>query len=119
MSVQADLSEGDSQRVTESEDTLQMIDLSGINEWDPKMQQEAWDLIHEYACIFSQNDLDLGKPPLSNIHIKLTDMTPFKECYRCIPPGMYAEVKNHINEMLDVGTFQSSNSSWASVVVLV
>ena len=42
MSVQADLSEGASQRVTESEDILQKIDLSGINKWDPKMQQEDW-----------------------------------------------------------------------------
>ena len=53
MSVQADLSKGTSPRVTESEDILQKTDLSGINEWDPKMQQEAQDLIHEYACIFS------------------------------------------------------------------
>ena len=49
MSVQADLSEGTSQRVTESEDILQKIDLSGINEWNPRMQQEAWDLICEYT----------------------------------------------------------------------
>ena len=73
MSVQADLSERTSQRVTESEDILQKIDLSGIDEWDPKMQQEVWDLIHEYACIFSQNDLDLGKTSIVKHSIKLTD----------------------------------------------
>ena len=49
MSVQADLSGGTLQRVTESEDSLQKIDLSGIDKWDSKMQQEARDLIHEYA----------------------------------------------------------------------
>ena len=38
MSVKADLSEGTSQRVTESEDILQKIDLSGITEWATKMQ---------------------------------------------------------------------------------
>ena len=53
MSVQADLSGGPSQRVTELEDILQKIDLSGIEKWDSKMQQEAWDLICEHACIFS------------------------------------------------------------------
>ena len=42
-----------SQRGTESEDILQKIDLSGIDKWDPKMQQEAWDLILVYAFIFS------------------------------------------------------------------
>ena len=79
MSVQADLFGGDSQGVTESEDILQKIDLSGINKWDPKMQQEAWDLIHECACIFSQNDLDLGKTSIVKHSINLTDTTPFKE----------------------------------------
>ena len=51
--------------------------------------------------------------------INLTDPTPFKECYRCIPPGMYEEVKAHIQEMLDIGAIHPSNSPWASVVVLV
>ena len=35
MSVQADLSGEASQRVTESENILWKIDLSGINKWDP------------------------------------------------------------------------------------
>ena len=57
MSTQADLSERDQQEDTEPEDILQKIDLSGIDDWDPKTQQEAQDLIHDYVCIFSQNDL--------------------------------------------------------------
>ena len=67
MSVQADLSRGDSQRATESKDILQKIDLSGIDKWDPKMQQETPDLICEHACIFLQIIWILAKPPLSNI----------------------------------------------------
>ena len=43
------------------EGILQKLDLSGFDESEPQLQQEAQDLIHEYACIFSQNDLDLGK----------------------------------------------------------
>ena len=31
--------------------------------------------------------------------IKVNDPTPFKEHYRCIPPGMYDEAKAHIQEM--------------------
>ena len=53
MSTQADLSEEIQQEETDPEDILEKIDLSVIDDWDPKMQQEAWDLIHEYACIFS------------------------------------------------------------------
>ena len=103
MSAQADLSEGIQQEETEPEDILQKIDLSGIADWDPKMQQEVQDLLWEYACIFSQNDLDLGKTSIVKDSIKLTDSTPFKEHYRHIPPRMYDEVKMHIQEMLDVG----------------
>ena len=72
------------------------------------MQQEAQDLIRKYACIFSQNDLDLGKTSIVKHSMKFTDMTPFKERYRCIPPRMYNEVKNHIKEMLDVGAIRPS-----------
>ena len=32
---------------------------------------------------------------------------------------MYDEVKVHIQEMLDVGAIQPSNSPWATVVILV
>ena len=32
---------------------------------------------------------------------------------------MYNEVKTHIQEILDVGAIQPSNSPWASAVVLV
>ena len=87
MSAQANLFEETQQEDTE--DILQKIDLSGIDDWDPKIQQEARDLICEYTFIFSQNDLDLGKTSIVKHFIKLTDPTPLKEHYRCIPSGMY------------------------------
>ena len=103
-SAQADLSKGDiKQEKTDPEDILQKVDLSGIADWDSTVQQEACNLIHEYACIFLQNDLDLGKTSIIKHSIKLTNPTPFKEHYRCIPPGMYEGVKTHIQEILDVG----------------
>ena len=83
------------------------------------MQQEAQDPIHEFACIFSQDDLDLGKTSIVKHSIKVNDSIPFKEQYRCIPPGMYVEVKAHIQEMLDVCAIRPSNSPWASAVILV
>ena len=51
--------------------------------------------------------------------IKLTDPTPFKECYWHIPPGRYEEVKAHIQEMLDIGAIHPSNGPWASAIVLL
>ena len=107
------------QRSIDPEGILQKLDLSRIDKWEPKLQQKAPDLIHEYACIFSQNDLDLGKTSTVKHSIKVNDPTPFKEHHQCIPPGMCNEVKAHIQEMLDVGAIRPSNSPWASAVVLV
>ena len=76
-------------------------------------------MIHEFTCIFSQDDLDLGKTSIVKHSIKVNDPVLFKEWYRHIPPGMYEEVKVHIQEMLDVGVIRPSNSPWASAVVLV
>ena len=103
--AQADVAKKEIKQDTNTEvgDVLQKIDLSGIADWDPRIQQEAHDLICGYDCIFLQNDLDLGKTSIVKHSIKLMDPTPFKECYQCIPPGMYDEVKMHIQEMLDVG----------------
>ena len=102
-SPQADLSKGEIQpEETDPEDIFWKIDL-GIADWDPMIQQEAHDLMHEYACIFLWNDLDLGKTLIIKHSIILTDPTLFKECYRHISPGMNKEVKTHIQELLDVG----------------
>ena len=104
MSAQADLPEGETrQEETDPEDIFQKIDSSGITDLESTVQQEACNLICEYACISLQNDLDLGKTVIVKHSIKVTDAKPFKEHYRCIPPGIYEEVKTHIQEMLDVG----------------
>ena len=69
--------------------------------------------------IFSQNDLDLGKTSIVKHLTKLMDSTSFKKHYQCIPLGMYEEVKAHIQEILDIGAIDPSNSPCASAVVLV
>ena len=104
---------------TDLKDILQKLNLSGMEEWEPQLQQAAQDLICEFACIFSQDDLDLGKTSIVKHSIKVNDPVPFKEQYRYIQSGMYDEVKAHIQEMLDVGAIRPSNSPWASAVVLV
>ena len=45
---------------TKVKDVLQKIDLWVIVDWDPKIQQGAHDLICEYVCTFSQNELDFN-----------------------------------------------------------
>ena len=100
-------------------DILQKLDLSGMKDWKPSLQKASQELVCEFTCIFSQDDLDLGRTPVVKHSIKVNDSVPFKEWYRHIPPRMYEEVKVHIQEMLDVGPIRSSNSLWAHAVVLV
>ena len=100
-------------------DILQKLNLSRIEEWEPQLQQDAQDLICKFVCIFSQNDLGLGKTSIVKHSIKVNDPVLFKEQYSHTPPGMYDEVKVHIQEMLDVGAIRPSNSPWASAVILV
>ena len=82
-----DLSEYKSKQIkVDLEEILQKVDLLGTTDWDSAEQWDAHNLIHDYAFIFSWNDLNLGRTSIVKHSIKLTDPTPFKECYQCIPP---------------------------------
>ena len=98
---------------------LNLIDLSGLENWPEHLQIEAKEMLKRNAKTFSINDLDMGRTNSVKHHIKLTDSIPFKEAYRRIPPQMYDEVKAHIQEMLDLVAIRPSNSPWASAIVLV
>ena len=98
---------------------LNLIDLSGLEDWPEKLQQEAKEMLKRNAKVFFKDDMDMGRTNLVKHHIKLTDPVPFKEAYRRIPPQMYDEVKTHPQEMLDLGAIRPSNSPWASAIVLV
>ena len=98
---------------------MEALDLQGLKEWPESEQKQARELLLKWEHLFAQNNLDLGKTALIKHKIRLTDQTPFKERYRCIPPHMYDDVRAHIQEMLDIGAICKSHSPWASAVVLV
>ena len=115
-------SEPNSENSEEEDDgswILNLIDLSGLEDWPEHLQVEAKEMLKRNAKTFSKTGLDMGRTNLVKHHIKLTDPIPFKEAYRRIPPQMYDEVKAHIQEMLDLGAIRPSNSPWASAIVLV
>ena len=98
---------------------MELIDLSGLEDCPEHLQTEAKEMLKRNAKTFSKHDLDMGRNNLVKHHIKLTDPLPFKEAYRRIPPQIYDEVREHIQEMLDLGAIRPSNSPWASAIVLV
>ena len=61
----------------------------------------------------------MGKCNILKHDIKLTEHQPFKERYRRIPPHLFEEVKQHLQEMVEIGAVRKSFSPWASAVVLV
>ena len=73
----------------------------------------------EYQHLFAMNLSELGKTSLVQHHIKLDDLTLFKECYQRIPPHQYEKVKKHLQEMIEIGAICKSTSPWASPIILV
>ena len=98
---------------------LEALDLQGLKEWPQSEQKQARELLLKWEHLFAHRDLDLGKTALIKHKIRLTEQTPFKEQYRCIPPHMYDDMRVHIQEMLDIGAIRKSHSPWVSAVVLV
>ena len=100
---------------TDENDFPSKFDMTGI-----KLKPETeLELLLNWRDIFSQHDLDLGHTKLAKHRIDLIDETPFKQRYRHIPPTMYDEVKNHLQQLLDCGVIRKSHSPWASNIVLV
>ena len=98
---------------------LDQLNLEGLESWTGEQQQSAKDLLVDSADVFSQSDLGLGNGNIIKHAIKSTDPQPFKERYRRLLPHLYEEVKNHLQEMVEVGAIRRSFSHWASAVVLV
>ena len=98
---------------------LEVLNLQGLEDWLEAEQEQARKLLLKWKHLFAHSSLDLGKTSLIKNQIELTDLMPFKECYQCIPPHMYDDVKAHLQEMQDIGAIRKSHSPWASMVVLV
>lgn len=85
----------------------------------PEEVSKLEDLLHQHRSRFSENDLDVGFTSRVRHEIKLTDDTPFKQRHRHIPPGMYSQVREHLQQLLDSGIIRPSHSPFSSNVVLV
>ena len=75
-------------------------------------------LLQHYSDVFSRSDTDIGHTNRATHHIELIDDTPFKQRCRPIPPAMYTEVREHLQQLLDGDIIRKSRSPWSSNVVL-
>ena len=82
-------------------------------------KDQAQEFLKKWSHIFSKNVCDLGSCNLAKHRIKLDTDEPFKEPHRRIPPAIFQEVREHLQEMLDAGAIRRSQSPYSSNVVIV
>ncbi|XP_053402719.1 uncharacterized protein LOC128558007 [Mercenaria mercenaria] len=89
------------------------------SELSTQQKQKVYNLFNKWKSVFPKGPHNLGHTTAVRHKIELTDNTPFKEPYRRVPPAIYNEVREHLQEMLKIGAIQESNSPWFSNVVIV
>ena len=94
------------------------IDL-GDSELSSEQKRQVEELLGKWNGVFATTVTELGDAKGVEHAINLTDETPFRDKPRRIPPAMFEEVRQHIQEMLAVGAIRHSQSPWSSNVVLV
>ncbi len=76
-------------------------------------------LLSQYADVFAKSPDDLGLTTLVEHQIKLDDATPIKQRARRKPMLMREEERRHVEDLLQRGLIEPSDSPWASPTVLV
>ena len=98
---------------------LQAVNLAELDKIPGLDTDRTKSLFQEYSDIFSLVDTDLGCTDLIDHRIELSNEVPFKQRHRRIPPAMFTEVKQHLQQMLQSGVIRHSKSPWCSNMVLV
>ena len=93
--------------------------LDRLKEWLPKLAKKAVALLLEFHHVFSLEPNEIGCTGATEHVIELMKDEPFKERFHQITPPLVDEVCQHIQEMLDGGAIQPSQSPWCNAVVLV
>jgi transposase InsO family protein len=105
---------------TQVDDFLGMFDFSELSEHlSPEEIVKFNVILMKWKEVFSVGEWDLGKTNLIKHRINMSDEVPIKQRHRRIPPAMYDEVRQHLQDMLKAGLIRDSFSPWASPLVLV
>ena len=91
-------------------------DLSHLDEEKRKLMEEV---LLEQKDMFSTSDCDIGDITDFQMDINVTDDVPVTEAYRRIPPHLYKEVRDYIDDLLTDGWIRESFSAYSSPIVCV
>ena len=76
------------------------------------------ELLHSNQQVFAQNESDVGLTHSVKYRICTTEDGPVRAAYRRITPPQFEEVNAHINEVILQGIVSSSQSEYASPIVI-
>ena len=95
--------------------------LRKLKGWKKETALKAKRLLMEFHHIFCLEKNEMGCTDATEHVIELLPEQdePFKERFKRIAPHKVEEVRQHIQEMLDGGVIQPSQSPWCNAVVLV
>lgn len=95
---------------------IQQFDLTHLS---PEDTERLKQFLQKNRDLFAMNTSEMGCTNVVTHKIELEDEVPFKEKFRPIPPGSYAEVRKHLTELLSAGVIHESKSPFSSNMVLV
>ena len=84
----------------------------------PAEKQEALRIFTTYSDVFASDGGSLGRTTTIQHQIPTCDDIPVHQRHRCIRPNQLAEVKQHLQDLLDKGVIRPSQSNYASPIVL-
>ena len=94
-------------------------DLFDLRHLDPQAQSAIATVLNDNADIISQGQFDLGKTDVVTHNIQTTSDQPKRQPPRRIPLSQRAEVKQHVDQLLDHEIISPSRSPWAAPIVVV
>jgi transposase InsO family protein len=108
------------QETTASPDSPSVADLFNLSHLPDERQHLVTEMLERNIQAVSTHEFDLGQVKGHKHTIELVEgAKPFRQPYRRIPPVMWEEVRQHLQQMLDAGVIESSTSPFASPIVLV
>ena len=83
-----------------------------------EQKDEALRIFAEYGDVFAREGEEIGCTPTVQHKISTVDEQPVAQRHRRIPPQLFQEVKQHLQELLDKGVIIPSKSDYAAPIVL-
>ena len=84
-----------------------------------EQMHSARQLFKKHKDVFSAKGEQLGCTSTIQHKIVTTDDVPVRQPYRRIPPQLWKDVQDHLNELLAKGIIQESHFDYAAPIVLV